>query len=114
MKKYFNVKKTILSLFLLYSYHIAEPSKRTDLTGKRVAYLHQKSLDIFQKKSTDVQLLLLIKSSIFIKNNNVNLTVPYYFFKPLILPNKTVIARRHDEAICPILAGCFVPRNDNC
>ena len=54
MKKYFNVKKTILSLFLLYSYHIAEPSKKTDLTGKRVAYLHPKSQDIFQKKSIDV------------------------------------------------------------
>ena len=31
-------------------------------------------------------------------------TVPYYFFKALNLPNKAVIARRHDEAICPILA----------
>ena len=61
MKKYFNAKKTIFLLFLLYSYHITEPSKRIDLTGKRVAYLHPKSADIFQKKSTDVQLLFLIK-----------------------------------------------------
>ena len=69
MKKYFNVKKTILSLLLLYSYHIAEPSKEIDLTGERVAYLHPKSQNIFQKKFIGVQLLFLIKIEDFIGNN---------------------------------------------
>ena len=32
-------------------------------------------------------------------------TVPYYFLKASNLPNKAVIARRHDEAICQVLAG---------